>query len=68
MNAGVVLLLLVSLLFYFLPAFMAYRRNRQPAAVFILNLFFGWTLVGWVAALIWAASNGPQAAQPEPRA
>lgn len=23
----------------------------------LLNLFFGWSLIGWVAALIWACTN-----------
>lgn len=39
----------------FLPTFIAYRRehpNRVP--ILLVNLFFGWTLVGWVAALVWA--------------
>lgn len=39
----------------FLPTFIAYRRehpNRIP--ILLVNLFFGWTLVGWVVALVWA--------------
>jgi hypothetical protein len=41
---------------YFLPAIVAGRR-RHPngAAIFLLNLFLGWTILGWVMALVWAA-------------
>jgi ABC-type transport system involved in cytochrome c biogenesis permease component len=50
-------ILLVALLgsIYFFPTLMAFlNRHHNTAAIFILNLFFGWTLLGWVAALIWA--------------
>jgi Superinfection immunity protein len=42
---------------YFSPGAVAATRhhpNRMP--IFLLNLFLGWTLVGWVAALVWAYS------------
>jgi hypothetical protein len=49
-------LLLVALVcIYFYPTTMALNaRNRQVAAIFALNLLLGWTLVGWVIALVWA--------------
>lgn len=47
------LLLLAAGFFYFLPAVVA-RKHRQASAIFLLNLFTGWTLIGWLAALIWA--------------
>lgn len=51
----------VGLLIYFIPAIVA-RGKTQANPVFVLNFFLGWTLVGWVAALVWAVSN--QAPQP----
>ena len=43
---------------YFLPAIVACRRNhRQAAAIILLDLFLGWSLIGWVAALVWAATS-----------
>ena len=41
---------------YFVPVLVA-ANNNHPAAVsiFLLNLFLGWTVLGWVAALVWAA-------------
>jgi hypothetical protein len=40
---------------YLLPFGVAYSRGHpNAAAIFVLNLFLGWTLVGWVAAFVWA--------------
>lgn len=46
---------------YFYPMYEAYF-HKQPNfySIFALNLFLGWTLVGWVVALVWALkSNEP---------
>jgi hypothetical protein len=54
-GAGLVCFAAIILLFYFLPAFVAGTRGHQnTAAIFVLNLFLGWTFVGWVVALVWA--------------
>jgi hypothetical protein len=43
--------------FYFIPSIVAKgRHHRQSLAVFILNLFLGWTCLGWVIALVWACT------------
>jgi|SaaInl85LU_5_DNA_1037374.scaffolds.fasta_scaffold28880_3 hypothetical protein len=40
---------------YFIPAIVADRRgHRQTVPLFIVNLFFGWTLLGWVGCLAWS--------------
>jgi len=40
---------------YALPIIVADRRNViDTKGILSLNLFFGWTVVGWAAALIWA--------------
>jgi hypothetical protein len=40
---------------YFLPAYIAnQRRAPNLPAIAGLNLFLGWTLLGWIAALGWA--------------
>jgi hypothetical protein len=57
MSATVTLLILVALclLVYFLPAIVAKEREHPNAtAITVLNLILGWTLLGWVAALVWA--------------
>ena len=42
---------------YFLPDWIAQSRGHpNRGSIFVLNLFLGWTFLGWVAALIWADS------------
>jgi len=46
---------------YFLPWIIAYyRRHSNLLALFLLNLFLGWTILGWIAALVWAAMKVPK--------
>ncbi len=55
---------LVVIIVYFIPSIVAgARRKRNTGAVFALNLFLGWTLLGWVVALVWALTVD----QPAPR-
>jgi len=43
--------------FYFVPALVAHlRRHRNEGAVSVLNLLLGWTVLGWIIALIWACT------------
>ena len=43
---------------YFLPSIIALARSkRDTVAIFLLNLFLGWSVIGWVVALVWAAKN-----------
>lgn len=40
---------------YFVPSLLAWQvRHRNYQAILLLNIFLGWTLLGWVAALVWA--------------
>ncbi len=49
------LTLLFLTFLYFLPAILG-RDKRDAAGIFLLNLFLGWTLIGWFVALIWACT------------
>lgn len=55
----VALIAIFSLLFYFLPAIVG-RRKRNAGAIFLLNLLLGWTMIGWIVALVWAACKDPE--------
>ena len=58
-----VLVVLLVLLVYFVPIIVASNRKHPHAAgIAVINIFLGWTLVGWVAALAWACVQ-PQAAK-----
>jgi hypothetical protein len=40
---------------YFLPAIIAISNNRKnKVAITVLNIFLGWTFIGWVGSLVWA--------------
>ena len=48
-----VLILLVVL--SFLPTVIALLRGHHNSfAIFLTNLLLGWTVVGWIIALIWS--------------
>lgn len=45
-------------LFYFLPTLIAFsprRENRYGIAM--INFLFGWTFLGWIAAMMWATNS-----------
>lgn len=48
----------ISLIFciYFLPAIIG-NKKKNNTAIFVLNLFLGWTFIGWVIALVWATTK-----------
>ena len=53
-----ILILLVGGVVYFAPAInAALRGHRAQGSIVVVNLFLGWTLLGWVVALAW--SYGP---------
>jgi len=40
---------------YFLPAIIAFARSKRDAvSILVLNLLLGWSVIGWVIALVWA--------------
>jgi hypothetical protein len=43
---------------YFLPSIIALARSKRDIlAIFLLNFFLGWSVIGWVVALIWAVKH-----------
>ncbi len=45
----------VVFLVYFLPSLIAFaRRKREANQIFLINLFLGWTVLGWITAMQWA--------------
>jgi len=52
---GLLLILLLGLPIYFMPTIIAaIRKTKNLAAIILLNLLAGWTILGWVASLAWA--------------
>ena len=43
---------------YFLPSIIALARSKRDlAGILLLNILLGWTVIGWVVALIWAVKT-----------
>lgn len=43
---------------YFLPLIVAVTRNHHNAmAISVLNLLAGWTVLGWLVAIVWAFTS-----------
>lgn len=43
---------------YFVPSFVAYNRQHQnKLAIFFTNTLLGWTVIGWVGAIIWSGTS-----------
>jgi len=50
---------------YFCPSLIAgIKHHRNLSALFALNLLLGWTVIGWVAALVWSLMNQDKPAAP----
>lgn len=53
---GGILLLLIAVGLYFLPSIIGYNK-KNANAICMLNLLLGWTVLGWIVALIWAMTK-----------
>lgn len=48
----------IVILLYVLPSIIAfYRGHASRLAILIVNIFGGWTVIGWLWAFIWALAN-----------
>lgn len=61
--------LVCLVLVYFLPSIAVSRIGKfkghpQAEAIIILNVLLGWTFLGWVVALVWAATYKPKETPP----
>ena len=61
---GVVVVgLALALALFVLPTVVAFsRRAENTLAIFLLNVFLGWTVVAWIALLVWALVARPRRA------
>jgi hypothetical protein len=54
-NAALYTFAIIGGIWYVMPTLTAFLRLHPHAfGIMLLNLFFGWTLIGWIAAYTWA--------------
>jgi hypothetical protein len=51
------LIILIFALYFFPFLIAALHQHKNMLAIFLLNLALGWTLIGWIAALIWSVTK-----------
>ncbi len=57
MSLGLLFMILIGGL-YFLPAVIGFVRDHHSKwAILAVNVFFGWTMIGWLIALIWSLTG-----------
>lgn len=50
------LVIIVAISVYFIPTIVGYKK-KNAVAIFLLNLLLGWTILGWIIALVWASTH-----------
>lgn len=54
---GYSIVMVLGDLVYFIPSLVAnHRKHQSSLAIFFTNLFLGWTVIGWIAGIIWAGT------------
>lgn len=57
-DAGTMIAMVLMLIVYFLPAINGYsKKHRSRDGIMVVNLLLGWTLLGWIWALVWSLGN-----------
>lgn len=52
------MLFIILVVCYFVPTVVAFsRKHHNAGAICALNVFLGWTVVGWVTSLVWALTR-----------
>lgn len=47
--------LLIPAFIYIIPTMIAVNvKHKNQNAIILLNIFTGWTFIGWIGALIWS--------------
>jgi hypothetical protein len=59
-------LYLVAFAAYFVPTIVALARRgaANTGAIGVINIFLGWSLIGWIVALVMACRTRPQYKMP----
>jgi len=47
------IIIVIAAVAYFIPSMIAWNK-KNSTGIILLNIFLGWTLLGWLGSLIWA--------------
>jgi hypothetical protein len=62
LSLSVILMMVFMVVMYLLPAIIGWRRGVSSRVLLLmLNVFFGWTVLGWLVFLIWAVTGATRA-------
>ena len=57
-NEGSAFAAIVIIGFYLLPGIIAsIRKHGSVVAIWIVNIFLGWTVLGWFISLVWSFTS-----------
>ena len=49
---------LMIVVVYFIPSFIGFaKKKKNSVAIWAFNVLLGWTVLGWIGALIWSLCN-----------
>jgi hypothetical protein len=52
-SANAIGIVVVGVFLYFVPSIVGWRKPNA-SSIIAVNIFLGWTVIGWVIALVWA--------------
>jgi hypothetical protein len=62
-GAGAILILVmlgIGFFLWFLPGIVAStRHHHNVVAIWLITILLGWTLLGWIVAIVWSFTNPP---------
>jgi hypothetical protein len=54
-NTLLILVIILCFVVYFIPTVVsALRHKRNTVPLFLVNLFLGWSGIGWLVVLVWS--------------
>jgi len=57
-GSGFIVLVGICLAIYLIPTFIAFARKvPSSASIAAINIFLGWSIIGFIVALVWSLKN-----------
>jgi hypothetical protein len=51
-----IFVIILCVILYFIPTAVGWSKKNR-GAIFVFNLFLGWTILGWIIALVWGCTK-----------